>query len=76
MRRPAPTHPTETTLAERLTIPLLLSPEEAAALAQFVKRADRDTARRHAGDQGEADSTYEAWIQLRLALADAGFAPR
>lgn len=37
-------------MAEPVTVPLTLSAEEAEALAQFVKRADRDTARRHAGD--------------------------
>ena len=63
-------------MAEPVTVPLTLSAEEAEALAQFVKRADRDTARRHAGDAREADLIYEAWISLRTGLAAAGFAPR
>ena len=45
------------------------------ALAQFVKRADRDTARRHAGDAQEADLIFDAWIALRSALAE-GASPR
>lgn len=63
-------------MADPVTLPLTLSADEAEALAQFVKRADRDTARRHAGDAQEADLIYEAWINLRAALAEAGFAPR
>lgn len=59
-----------------IAIPLTLSAREAAALAQFVKRADRETAARHAGDAQEADDIYEALIGLRLALAEAGYAPR
>ncbi len=63
-------------MADPVIVPLTLRAEEAAALAQFVKRADRDTARSHAGDAQEADLIYEAWISLRAALAEAGFAPR
>ena len=59
-----------------IPIPLVLSKSQAGALAQFVKRADRDTALRHAGDQHEAEAIFEAWVELRSALADAGFAPR
>ncbi len=63
-------------MVDRIVIPLALSSAEAEALAQFVKRADRDTASRHSGDPAEADAIFEAWIHLRLALAEAGFAPR
>lgn len=59
-----------------ISVPLTLSARQAAALAQFVKRADRETAARHAGDTQEADDIYEALIRLRSALAEAGFAPR
>ena len=48
----------------------------AAAGSTTLLAADRDTARRHAGDASEADLIYEAWIHLRSALAEAGFAPR
>lgn len=57
-------------------IPLSLPEEQAQALAQFVKRVDRETASRHAGDPQEADEIFESFIALRSALAAAGFAPR
>jgi len=44
-----------------LNVTLSFSSDEAWALAQFVKRADRDTARRHAGDAQEADLIFDAW---------------
>lgn len=59
-----------------IPIPLVLSKSQAGALAQFVKRADRETALRHAGNQHEADAIFDAWLELRSALAVAGFAPR
>lgn len=62
-------------MPEPMNLTLSLSSDEAWALAQFVKRADRETARRHAGDAQEADLIF-AWIALRAALADAGVAPR
>jgi hypothetical protein len=63
-------------MPEPMNLTLSLSSDEAWALAQFVKRADRETARRHAGDAQEADLIFDAWIALRVALAEAGFAPR
>ncbi len=30
----------------------------------------------HAADQHEADAIFDAWLELRSALAVAGFAPR
>jgi len=63
-------------MPEPLNLSLTLNAEEAWALAQFVKRADRETARRHAGDPREADLIFESWIALRAALAEAGIAPR
>ena len=55
-------------MANTVDVPLRLSADQALALAQFVKRADRDTARRHAGDAQEADLIFDAWIDLRNAL--------
>lgn len=63
-------------MANPINLSLTLGADEAWALAQFVKRADRDTARRHAGDAQEADLIFEAWITLRDALSEAGVAPR
>lgn len=63
-------------MSDPLNLSLTLNPDEALALAQFVKRADRDTACKHAGDDHEADLIFESWIALRTALAEAGFAPR
>lgn len=59
-----------------VNVPLRLTKDEALALAQFVKRAGRDAARQHAGDQHEADAIFDSWIELRDALATVGFAPR
>ncbi len=59
-----------------VNVPLRLTKTEAWALAQFVKRAGRDTARQHAGDQQEADAIFDSWIELRDALATVGYAPR
>ena len=58
-----------------LNVTLSFSSDEAWALAQFVKRADRDTARRHAGDAQEADLIFDAWMALRAALARGGRRP-
>lgn len=58
------------------TTPVTWSTDEAGAIAQFCKRVGRDDCRRLAGDQREADDMFDAFIVLRVALADAGFAPR
>lgn len=63
-------------MPEPMNLTVSLSSDEAWALAQFVKRADRETARRHAGDAQEADLIFDAWIALGAALAEAGIAPR
>lgn len=63
-------------MSDPLNLSLTLNADEVLALAQFVKRADRETARRHAGDACEADLIFESWIALRTALAEAGIAPR
>lgn len=67
--------PAGSTVAD-LTVPLRLDTVQALALAQFVKRIDRDTCRRHAWDAAEADAIYDSFIRLRDALAEVGFAPR
>lgn len=63
-------------MSNPVNVVLVLTQDQAAGLAQFVKRADRETARRHAGDEPEADAIYDSWIAVRDALAEAGFAPR
>jgi hypothetical protein len=63
-------------MTQQIQITARLPESQAAALAQFVKRVDRDTARRHAGDDEEADEIYEAFMALRAGLAEAGYAPR
>jgi hypothetical protein len=56
-----------------------LPPDEARALAQFVKRTGFDDCKRLASryDGGvEAEAMWEAICKLQTALAEAGFAPR
>ena len=58
---------------------LELPPDEARALAQFVKRTGFDDCKGLASryDGGvEADAMWEAICKLQRALAEAGFAPR
>jgi hypothetical protein len=63
----------------RLELP---SPDEAAALAQFVKRLGYDDCVRKASlfvfysGRTEADVMWAAVCLLQRRLADAGFAPR
>jgi hypothetical protein len=67
-----------------ITIPLELPPDEAAALAQLVKRMTyedcHNRADRHQryGDRNrfEADVMWSAVCMLQRELAEAGFAPR
>jgi len=63
-------------MTEQVTVALTLTRDEAVGLSQFVKRADRDTAGRYAGDMQEAAAIYESWIAIRNVLAEAGYAPR
>lgn len=73
-------------MAERdnITIPLELPPDEAAALAQFIKRIGYSTcvklANRHKtypnDGRSEADVMWSAIRMLQQELAEAGFAPR
>jgi hypothetical protein len=59
-----------------ITIRLSLPEDEAEALAQFCKRAIFDDFRTRAATEAEAYQMIDAINRLRLALADAGFAPR
>jgi hypothetical protein len=68
--------------SDTVTIPLILPFDEAAALAQFVKRIDYDTCCRFAsvcwtyGSRLEGDVMWSAIRLLQRQLAEAGFAPR
>ncbi len=58
---------------------LELPPDEARALAQFVKRTGFNDCKRLGSryDGGvEAEAMWSAVNKLRAALAEAGFAPR
>jgi hypothetical protein len=65
-----------------ITIPLELPPDEAAALAQLVKRIGYNDcvglADRHKKYDGrcEGDVMWSAVCMLQRELAEAGFAPR
>ena len=58
----------------KLTIEL--TPAEAEAFAQFLKRAELDDFKRRAINQDEAVLMKEAASQIQEALADSGHAPR
>jgi hypothetical protein len=68
--------------SDTVTIPLILPFDEAAALAQFVKRIDYDTCARFAAvcwlynGRSEGDVMWSAICLLQRQLAEAGFAPR
>jgi hypothetical protein len=53
-----------------------LTPSEALALAQFLKRVGVDDYRRLAVDRDEAWLMLDAGERVRAALAAAGYAPR
>ena len=53
-----------------------LSPPEALALAQFVKRSLFQTYREFAADEEETYLMLAAVERLRQGLADEGFSPR
>lgn len=53
-----------------------LTPDQAWALAQFLKRVGVDDYRRLAVDGDEAWAMLDAGERLRAALAAAGYAPR
>lgn len=64
----------EATNTVRVTIDL--TPAEALALAQFVKRSLFDTYREFAVDDDEARLMIDAAEKLRHGLAAEGFSPR
>ena len=53
-----------------------LPPDEALALAQFLKRVGLDDFRQLAVDADEAWTMQAAGERVRAALAEAGYAPR
>jgi hypothetical protein len=53
-----------------------LPPDEALALAQFLKRVGLDDFRQLAVDVAEAYAMQAAGERVRAALAEAGYAPR
>ena len=53
-----------------------LSPSEAEAFAQFLKRAGHSDYLRNAADSGEAYEMLYAGEEIRKALTEAGYAPR
>ena len=60
-------------------IVLDLPPDEARALAQFVKRTSYDDCKQRASryDGGEeADAMWQGVLKMQRALREAGFAPR
>jgi hypothetical protein len=65
-----------------ITIPFELPHDEAAALAQFVKRVDYNTCTRFVNStvtyngRAEGDVMWSAICMLQRQLAEAGFAPR
>jgi len=61
---------------ELVTVQLSLPPDQALALAQFVKRCTWGDFRTHSIDDAEAYRMRDAVDALRSALADAGYAPR
>lgn len=63
-------------LTDEVLLSARLSPAQAMAVAQFVKRVGRDDCNRLAGDQVEADAMFDGFLVLREALREAGFSPR
>lgn len=59
-----------------ITLQLELTADEAADLAQFLKRAYWNTWRDLAKSDGQAYSMRDACEKVQRALAEAGFAPR
>ncbi len=67
---------------DTITIPLILPFDEAAALAQFVKRVGYEDVNRFASPcwtysgRTEGDTMWSAVCLVQRQLADAGFNPR
>ena len=64
------------TTPEKIVITADLTPEQALAFAQFLKRACFADYQDHAVDRDEAYTMIDAGEVLRASLASAGFAPR
>ena len=64
------------TTPEKIVITADLTPEQALAFAQFLKRACFANYQDHAVDRDEAYTMIDAGEVLRASLASAGFAPR
>ena len=62
--------------AKTVSVKVDLTPDEALALAQFVKRSLFDTYREFAADEQEARLMLAAVENLRKGLAAEGFSPR
>jgi hypothetical protein len=62
--------------AKTVSVTVDLTPGEALALAQFVKRSLFDTYREFAVDEQEARLMLAAVENLRKGLAAEGFSPR
>jgi hypothetical protein len=60
----------------RVLVSLELPPQQAEALAQFVKRAGWHEFRQNAVDDDEAYEISAAVAALQRALAEAGYSPR
>jgi len=63
-------------MSAAVTLHLTLPAGEAWALAEFVKRAGYSDYRALAVDADEATAMQDAAERLRIALAEAGYAPR
>ena len=63
-------------MERRVDLSFDLTPAEALALAQFLKRVGVDDYRRLAVDRDEAWAMLDAGERLRAALAAAGYSPR
>lgn len=59
-----------------VTVTLELTPQEALALAQFVKRVRWTEVRQNAIGDEEADLMMDAMREVAKALAEAGYSPR
>ena len=64
------------TAPEPVAVTVDLTPAQALALAQMVKRLHWSDARNLAVDDAETEQMVAAVTRLQRALADVGFAPR
>jgi len=59
-----------------IKIEVELSPEQAEALSQFVKRVSHSVCRELASNDAEAFDMLDALDAIRAALAERGYNPR